>query len=328
MGGRLDPAVADVRRAIRQSCGDLEPGTRVLVACSGGADSMALAAGAVFEGRRAGWLVGAITIDHQLQPTSGGVAAEVAGRLRVLGCDPVDVIVISVGTVGGPEGAARAARYLALERAADTSNAVVLLGHTRDDQAESVLLGLARGSGSRSLAGMAPQRGRFRRPLLALPRSATEQACRAQDLVVWSDPHNDDQRFARVRVRHDVMPLLERTIGPGVAEALARTADLARDDADALDALAVVLAHAADRGPGCLDVAVLAEAAIAVRRRVLRSAAIEAGCPAGDLTAHHVGDIDRLITDWHGQASLDLPGRVSVTRRTAGSAALLHFTKP
>jgi tRNA(Ile)-lysidine synthase len=327
MGGRLDTAVADVRRAIRQACGDVEPGMRVIVACSGGADSMALAAGAVFEGRHAGWSVGAVTIDHQLQKGSGRVAADVAERLEILGCDPVDVITVAVGSTGGPEGAARAARYAALETLAVERGAVVLLGHTRDDQAESVLLGLARGSGTRSLAGMARRRGCFRRPLLGLSRSSTEQACRAQGLVVWSDPHNDDQRFTRVRVRHEVLPLLERELGPGVGEALARTADLARDDADALDALARDLAQVADRGSGCLDVAVLATAAPAVRRRVLRTAAIEAGCAAGDLTGRHVAEIDRLVTDWHGQAQVDLPGHVTATRRPSGSTAHLHLTQ-
>jgi tRNA(Ile)-lysidine synthase len=327
VGGRLDPAVADVRRAIREACADIEPGTRVVVACSGGADSMALASGAVFEGEHAGWLVGAAIVDHQLQEGSGDTAMRVASRLAVLGCDPVDVLTVEVGADGGPEGAARAARYDALDRLASAADAVVLLGHTRDDQAESVLLGLARGSGTRSLAGMPPYRGRFRRPLLAVPRSTTRQACTALGLEVWDDPHNEDDRFARPRVRHTVLPTLERELGPGIAEALARTAQLARDDADALDALASELAAQVIVEPGWVDVGTLVGAAPAVRRRVLRAAALEAGCPANDLTAGHLIELDRLLTDWHGQSGLTLPGHVHVVRAKGASGTHLRFTR-
>lgn len=328
MGGRLDPAVAAVRRAVRDACGDVEPGASVVVACSGGPDSMALAAGAVFEGRDAGWLVGAATVDHQLQPGSDQVAAEVASRLTALGCDPVDVVTVSVGLERGPEAAARAARYEALEELAANRNAVVLLGHTRDDQAESVLLGLARGSGTRSMAGMAARRGRFRRPLISLPRRTTQQACDALGLQTWADPHNADPRFARARVRVEVIPVLERELGPGVSEALARTAELARYDADALDTLALDLGRIASRGANRLDVRSLADAFAALRHRVIRVTAIEAGCPAGDLTAHHVAEVARLITDWHGQAWVELPGQVTVSRaRTDSDEPHLHFIR-
>jgi tRNA(Ile)-lysidine synthase len=326
VGGRLDPAVAAIRRAVRDACTDLEPGAAVLVACSGGADSMALAAGAVFEGSRAGWLVGAGIVDHQLQPGSARVAIAVADRVKSLGCDPVEVVTVAVGDAGGPEGAARSARYAALEELAGRTDAIVLLGHTRDDQAESVLLGLARGSGPRSLSGMSPVRGRFRRPLLSLPRDTTRQACRALGIQVWDDPHNAETRFARARVRRSVLPVLEAELGPGVAAALARTSDLARDDTDLLDALAGELTLEAGRDGGLLEVGILAEAPIALRRRVLRQAAIEAGCPPGDLTYSHVEQIDRLVTDWHGQAGVDLPGAVRATRSTsAPSGAYLHF---
>lgn len=326
MGGRLHPAVAAVRGAVRDSCADLEPGSTVLVACSGGADSLALADAAVFVGSRAGWLVGGVVVDHGLQEGSAAQAARAAGQLRRLGCDPVDVVAVEVGSDGGPEAAARAARHAALEALAAQHDAAVLLGHTRDDQAESVLLGLARGSGTRSLAGMPARRGPFIRPLLGVTRETTREACRAARLAYWDDPHNDDLRHARVRVRRDALPALEAALGPGVAAALARTADLARADADLLDALAAELAAAAARAGG-LDVAALAAAPTPLRGRVLRAAAIRAGSPAAELAASHVAQLDRLITDWRGQAGVDLPGPVTAHRRRVDGAAVLVFAR-
>jgi tRNA(Ile)-lysidine synthase len=291
----------------------------VLVACSGGADSLALAAATVFEGARAGWAVGAVVVDHRLQPGSAEVAAQVARLLERLGCEPVEVVPVEVGPGNGPESAARVARYAALTAAAQRHDAVVVLGHTRDDQAETVLLGLVRGSGLRSLAGMAAQAGIFHRPLLDLTREQTRQACCALDLRVWDDPHNADSRFVRVRVRRDVLPLMERQLGPGVTAALARTARLARVDADALDALADEVANAALTETGAWSIDVLSSTLPALRRRVLRAAAVTAGSPAGELFAVHVEALERLVTDWHGQRAVDLPGAVRAHR----SAALL-----
>ncbi len=116
--------------------------------------------------------------------------------------------------------------------------AAVMLGHTMDDQAETVLLGLARGSGARSLAGMQDASGRYLRPLLGLRRWQTGAACSALGLEPWADPQNCDPAYARTRVRQQVLPMMEELLGPGITEALARTADRLRADADALDALA------------------------------------------------------------------------------------------
>ncbi|MGZ4467330.1 MAG: tRNA lysidine(34) synthetase TilS [Nocardioidaceae bacterium] len=315
----LDPAVAAVRRAVRSALAGLDPGATVVVACSGGADSLALLAATVFEARRESHVVVGATVDHGLQPGSAAHAQRLAGRMRDLGADEAVVLPVDVGPAGGPEAAARAARYAALDRlATEAGAAVVLLGHTRDDQAETVLLGLARGSGARSLAGMAPASGRYRRPLLGLSRADTEAACRAEGLEVWADPHNSDPSFTRVRVRQDVLPVLETHLGPGVAEALARTARLLRDDADALDALAVAAHDRARRGPGELDVAALEAEPPAVRRRVLRAAALEAGSPATELFLVHVDALDGLVVRWHGQREVQLPGHVTATR--AGGA--------
>ncbi|RCV55162.1 tRNA lysidine(34) synthetase TilS [Marinitenerispora sediminis] len=303
------PSVAAVRVAVRRALAGTAAGDLVLVACSGGADSLALAAAAAFVAPRLGLRAGAVTVDHGLQPGSAERAAEVAGVLRRLALDPVDSVAVAVGTAGGPEGAARAARYAALDWVADERGAAaVLLGHTRDDQAETVLLRLARGSGARSLAGMAPRAGRYLRPLLDLDRATVHAAAAEMGLSPWQDPHNTDPAYARSRVRHDALPVLERVLGPGIAAALARSAGLLRDDADALDGWADQAAAQAGLAPGELDVAVLAALPRAVRTRVLRRAALAAGCPAGALTAGHVAELDRLVSDWRGQTHVDLPG--------------------
>jgi tRNA(Ile)-lysidine synthase len=298
----------------------LEPNSCVLVACSGGADSVALAAALAFEAPRAGIRAGAVTVDHGLQAGSATRASSVVRLMADLGLDPVESVAVEVAGPGGPEAAARAARYAALDAVAQRCGAVAaLLGHTLDDQAETVLLGLARGSGLRSIAGMpatAGENGRYRRPLLGLSKATTRAACADQGLPVWDDPHNVDPSFARVRVRTSVLPVLESALGPGVAEALARTAQLARDDADALDHWAA-LAHAevAGAGPDGIDIADLERLPAAVRTRVLRLAAIGAGVAAGDLSSAHIAAIDALITDWHGQGAASLPGAFCASRR-------------
>ena len=248
-----------------------------------------------------GLTVAAVTVDHGLQAGSAERATAVAETCSRLGLDPVVVETVTVGRRGGPEAAARAARYGALTAAADRLGApLLLLGHTLDDQAETVLLGLARGSGARSLAGMAQRSGRLLRPFLELRRETTAAAVAALNLAAWDDPHNADPAFARARVRQDLLPVLEEALGPGVAESLARTADLLRDDADALDEWA--------KSVGSLAVTDLLALPAAVRGRVLRAAAIAAGAPPGALSAVHIRQLDRLVTNWHGQNPVSLPG--------------------
>ena len=333
MAARLHPAVAQVRRAVRRALADLPPGACLVVACSGGADSLALAAATAVEARRSGWRTGAVVVDHGLQPGSAEVACGAAATALDTGLDSVDVITVKVGTAGGPEAAARAARYAALEEVAAERDATVLLGHTRDDQAETVLLGLARGSGTRSLAGMAAVVGRLRRPLLDVPRETTRAACAAEGLPFWDDPHNDDLRFARVRVRHSALPALEEALGPGVREALARTAAAARLDSDLLEALTDPLVDRARMPDGGWRVDVLLGADPALRRRALLRAARAAGSPAGELFTVHVDALERLLTDWHGQGPVDVPGHVRGWRHggvlhLAGSEAADAATTP
>lgn len=310
----------EVRRAVRPARA-AAAGTRVVVALSGGADSLALLAAAVAEAPSAGVGVAAVVVDHGLQEGSDAVADRAADLAAELGAAPIAVVRVEVGTHGGPEAAARSARYAALGEAARAHGVDrVLLGHTLDDQVETVLMRLARGSGARSLGGMRPESVRhgitFVRPLLETSRATTEAACAELGLVPWVDPHNADPAFTRVRVRHQLLPVLAEVLGDGAVAALARSADLLRDDADALDDWAVrvhVLAQRKDEPVG-LDVEVLESLPAAVRRRVLRRAALDAGAPAGSLTASHLQSVDSLLTDWKGQGAVALPGPVSAGR--------------
>jgi tRNA(Ile)-lysidine synthase len=314
------PAVAEIRRAVRTAlAGSTSP---VLVACSGGADSLALAAALAFEAPRAGRTAGLVTVDHGLQPGSDAHAARVAALGYELGLDPVTVVRVAVGTAGGPEAAARTARYAALAAASDAAGADALLGHTLDDQAETVLLGLGRGSGPRSIAGMRPRQGCWVRPLLGVRRSVTRAACDALGLPVWDDPANEDPGFQRVRLRAEVLPLLEQVLQGGVAESLARTASLLQDDLDALDDLAGEAlvrcspSQAAAKGGqlevGELAVEQLAQLPRALRTRVLRSWAL--GLGASECTAERTAALEALVSDWHGQGPVELPGGVRVVR--------------
>jgi len=324
---RLSPAIADVRRAVREAwvAAGVSAGDLVLVACSGGPDSLALAAAVAFEAPRAGIAAGAVIIEHGIQVATKEVAAKTASVLEGLGLDPVQVVHISVGIDGGPEAAARTARYQALDEAAAALDAkAIMLGHTLDDQAETVLLGLARGSGPRALNGMAVHSGRYLRPLLGIRRATTHAFCEDSGLEPWSDPQNSEDRFTRVRVRQAVLPMLELEMGPGIAEALARTAEILREDTDYLDEVALA---AYDRvvaaGPTSmiLDVLELERLASAIRNRViLRSLEV-----FGETFSRvHVLAVADLVENWHGQKELTLPG-VRVVR--TGSQITLKTTK-
>jgi tRNA(Ile)-lysidine synthase len=339
----LAPSVAAVRRAVREALsagarlgsgpqrrtgaarrddqhhGDAAP--LVLVACSGGADSLALAAATAFVAPRLGWRAGLVTVDHRLQPGSEAQAEKVAVWARGAGLAPVEAVPVEVtGRRGGPEAAARQARYAALADAAVRHGAAAIaLGHTRDDQAETVLLALGRGAGPRGLAGMPARRDTgavaWLRPLLAVTREETGQACRALGLDPWPDPHNADPSYARVRVRTGALPALVDALGARVVDNLARTAaQLAHDNA-VLDALATGALAAARTPDGALAVAALAGHPEAVRSRALHAWLRELGVPGSALSHRHVAALESLVTGWHGQGPASLPGGLTVRRR-------------
>lgn len=334
-GGAAASAGATLPASATMRAGATTSAPLVLVACSGGADSLALAATTAFVAARLGLRAGAVVVDHAMQAGSAAVAQVAAEQCRSLGLDPVEVITTVVPTGpghGGPEGAARTARYRALDEAATRLGAAaVLLGHTADDQAETVLLGLARGSGARSLAGMRAATGLLRRPFLGLRRLDTEAICHAGGLTYWQDPTNSGDGPGaplRSQVRSRILPLLDDVLGPGVVGALTRTADQLDEDDAALSVFAAQLLEQARAGSAdgtdgthSLDVAVLAASPRAVRTRALRRAALEAGCPAGALARSHVLELDRLVTDWRGQGPIQLPGAV-VGRRDCGRLVL------
>lgn len=310
---RIPPPVAAVRMAVRRGLADLPGDALILVACSGGADSLALASAAQFCGRR----VGLVTVDHGLQEGSDRRARSVAAWARDAGLDPVRIDTVSVaGLPGGPEAAARTARYEALSAAAaELGAAAVLLGHTRDDQAETVLLAMARGAGPRGLSGMPARRGVFRRPLLEVARADTRKACAALGLAPWEDPHNTDPAYARSRVRASALPALVDALGPAVLPNLARTAALVAADNAALDELSAQALDSARSAAG-LSVPVLAAMLPAIRGRALHRWARELGAPGGALAYGHVVALDALVTDWHGQGPVFLPAGIGVARRS------------
>jgi tRNA(Ile)-lysidine synthase len=328
---KLPPSVARLRVAVREALADLPAGSLVLAACSGGPDSLALADTLAFCAPRMGLRAGLVTVDHGLQAGSGERAAEVAAWARTVGLDPAEAVAVEVGDAGGPEAAARTARYAALDDAARRHGAsAILLGHTRDDQAETVLLALARGGGPRGIAGMRPVRGVYRRPLLGVARTDTHAACAERGLKPWTDPHNTDPRFLRSALR-PAMDVLVATLGDDVVANLAQTAALVGADTDYLDELAREALEAcriggkkkgaagADERSGRTDASGLDAKRVAalagpVRQRVLRAWVLEAGVDGAALNRRHLEAVDALAAEWRGQGPTFLPGGIQIRR--------------
>ena len=328
-----DPAVAALRWAVRQDLADLPNQALVLVACSGGPDSLALAAATAFEAPRLELRAGAVCLDHSLLPGSAAVTQAAQTSCSNLGLSPVIGSSLGLSQGSNLEARARQARYAALEVAAKQTGAkAILLGHTLDDQAETVLLALGRGAGQTALAGMAPRRGLLRRPLLAITRSQTVQACQAQGLVPWLDPTNqaDGPLYsARAQVRHKVLPELEKALGGGVAAALARTAQQVSNDLAFLDQAAAALLTEVSQvaNPNRLDAQALARAHPALRHRALKLFAHRLGADPASLTAAHIKALDSLVSDWHGQGPASLPGGLQVGRECGKLEALPRKNK-
>jgi len=312
----------DARRVVRNALAHFEPGDRILLAVSGGADSLLLAAATNLEASKVGIQLSALVVDHQLQNGSGEVALSAQKKLIELGITEANISQVEViGNVGngGMEAAARRARYEALDAEADRIGAVaIFLGHTEDDLAETVLLGLARGSGTRSLSGMAFHVGRYVRPFLELSRAQVLTACKESGIEFWSDPQNEDLSFARVRVRNEILPKMEKEIGPGISKALARTSRILREDADALDLIAGdIFASLAD--PAQIPIELISELPIAVRKRVIKRAIEAMGAPS--LSAEQILEVEALVGGWKGQGAVALAGGITA-RRDSGRLTL------
>ena len=312
----------DARRVVRNALAHFEPGDRILLAVSGGADSLLLAAATNLEASKVGIQLSALVVDHQLQNGSGEVALSAQKKLIGLGITEANVAQVEVignGGNGGMEAAARRARYEALDAEADRIGAVaIFLGHTEDDLAETVLLGLARGSGTRSLSGMAFHVGRYVRPFLELTRAQVLIACKESGIEFWSDPQNEELSFARVRVRNEILPKMEKEIGPGISKALARTSRILREDADALDLIAGdIFASLAD--PAQIPIELISELPIAVRKRVIKRAIEAMGAPS--LSAEQILEVEALVGAWKGQGAVALAGGITA-RRDSGRLTL------
>jgi tRNA(Ile)-lysidine synthase len=305
------PSLWEIRKAVKPWIADSSQ--TILFGCSGGADSMALAIALFLEANQT--KVIPVVVDHGLQDGSAQITSQTISKLKEIGYTQVETAVAQVKITDGLEASARRARYQIFNQFIDTYRPkYFILAHTLNDQAETVLLGLARGSGARSLSGMAVENNIYVRPLLKISRQTTVAACHEGGIEIWSDPHNDDLRFARVRARKNALPILEENLGPGITEALVRSADLLRDDADALDSFA--LEYFAQTDPLNLSVNELERLPRAIRTRVLRLAIYQAGAPAGSLSAEHINGAEALISDWHGQKELSLPGDVKLLRNS------------
>ena len=313
---RLSPAQGLIRLAVRNSLtSNTKPGQKLLIAVSGGADSLALAAACEFEAKKLGLKIAAAVIDHSLQKGSDKVAAQTAKTLAALGFEEVVVKKIAVGKAGGPEAAARTARYTALETLRQkTKSHFIVLGHTSSDQAETVLLGLVRGSGSKSLSGMSEKTGFLLRPLLGIERATTEAFCKDSGIKYWSDPQNKDEKFLRVMIRKHVLPFLEKQLGGSVAASLVRTADQLREDNAYLESQAdkSFKKYAKVSGSGIsFDAKALEKLPAAILNRVIKKALDGFG---SESSRTHVLAVSDLVLSWHGQKPLALPG-VRVVRK-------------
>ncbi len=313
---RLSPAQGLIRLAVRNCLtSSTKPGQKLLIAVSGGADSLALAAACEFEAKKLKVKIAAAVIDHSLQNNSDKVAAQTAKTLAALGFEEVVVKKIAVGKAGGPESAARTARYTALETLRQKTNShFIVLGHTSSDQAETVLLGLVRGSGSKSLSGMSEKTGVLLRPLLGIERATTEAFCKDSGIKYWEDPQNKDEKFLRVMIRKHVLPFLEKQLGGSVAASLVRTSDQLREDNTYLESQVdkSFKKYAKVSGSGIsFDAKAIEKLPAAILNRVIKKALDGFG---SESSRTHVLAVSDIVLSWHGQKPLALPG-VRVVRK-------------
>jgi tRNA(Ile)-lysidine synthase len=313
---RLSPAQGEIRHAVREVLAShTKPGQKLLIAVSGGADSLALVSAALFEAKKLELQVATVTIDHGLQKASARVTEQTLEKLHQIGITEAWSKKVKVGSRGGPEAAARDARYKALESVRIQSQSdFIVLGHTANDQAETVLLGLTRGSGAKSLSGMSARSDRLLRPILSIERKTTEQFCKDERISPWQDPQNKDLKFLRVRMRRVILPFLEKQLGKGIFGNLIRTSSQLQEDDQYLSSISdkafKKLAKTSSRTV-TLDQPGLAKLSAAVRNRVIKSAIDYFEV---DSSRAHVLAVVDLVLNWHGQKPLALPG-VRVERK-------------
>ena len=312
----INPPI-EMQNAVQNLLKDFEAGDLVLVGCSGGADSLALAWTALVVGKRLELKIGAVIVDHQLIPESNSVALNAKKQCEELGIEEVIIKKVNVEqTHEGLEAAARIARYEAFENVLHETNAqAILLAHTQDDQAETVLMRLTRGSGAKSLSGMAQVSGKYLRPFLHLRKKLVHDSLDLIGLKAWQDPANTDHQFLRVKVRHELMPKIIEVLGESAISSLDKTSQLLRLDNQALEELAQQFFESQkDVKTNGLEISELEKLPEAIRTRVLRICAIASGVHPGPFSFEHIEAIDALVKNWHGQGNVDLPGFIQATR--------------
>jgi len=312
----INPPI-EMQNAVQNLLKDFEAGDSLLVGCSGGADSLALAWTALVVGKRLELKIGVIIVDHQLIPESSSVALNAKKQCEELGIQEVIIKRVNVEqTHEGLEAAARIARYEAFENVLHETNAqAILLAHTQDDQAETVLMRLTRGSGAKSLSGMAQVSGKYLRPFLHLRKKLVHDSLDLISLKAWQDPANTDNQFLRVKVRHELMPKIVEVLGESAISSLDKTSQLLRLDNQALEDLAQqFFGSQKDVKTKGLEISELEKLSEAIRTRVLRICAIASGVHPGPFSFEHIEAIDALVKNWHGQGNVDLPGFIQATR--------------
>jgi len=312
----INPPI-EMQNAVQNLLKDFDAGDYVLVGCSGGADSLALAWTTLVVGKRLELKTGVIIVDHQLFPESNSVALNAKKQCEDLGIEEVIIKKVNVEqTHEGLEAAARIARYEAFENVLQETNAqVILLAHTQDDQAETVLMRLTRGSGAKSLSGMAQVSGKYLRPFLHLRKKLVHDSLDLIGLKAWQDPANTDHQFLRVKVRHELMPKIVEVLGESAISSLDKTSQLLRLDNQALEDLAQQFFESQkDVKTNGLEISELEKLPEAIRTRVLRICAIASGVHPGPFSFEHIEAIDALVKNWHGQGNVDLPGFIQATR--------------
>ncbi len=299
----------------------LKPDTAsVVVGLSGGADSLVLTAVAAWVGERSDFTVQAVVVDHGLQIGSAEIASSAALAATRLGATSIEIRNVDVGTDGGMEMAARTARRAALLEVAN--GRPILLGHTANDQAETVLLRLLRGSGAHSLSAMSACTKTWHRPFLSHSRgeigAAVMELLTPLGITPWRDPHNFDEGFSRVKIRRHLDTLSEE-FGPSIISGLVRTADMLRADNRALDHMAIESFRAAQKSETQISMSVqeLEIVPSAIRTRLIKlcfDQLTEGTRENSPLTHQHVMSVEALISGWSGQGGIALPLGVNAAR--------------